>query len=177
MPPSKCEDCALKRPVFGLPAEGKARWCAGCARGHGGAQNLKSRRCEGCKLKVPNFGLPAEGKARWCGGCACGHDGAINVRTKRPPLVKKRPRASTAAAPSPSRKGGRGLTAVEPLPSMDDGAGQRQWRAGMASDFVHPNAHGHARSLEADGLQLLVNGARDLATMLTRPGVPHAGAA
>ena len=78
--PSKCEDCALKVPRFGLPAEGTKRcsWCGGCARGHGGAQDLTRRRCEDCALTVPNFGLPAEGKVRWCGGCARSHDGAIS---------------------------------------------------------------------------------------------------
>ena len=30
----KCEGCGLKQPNFGLPAEGKKRWCAGCAKGH-----------------------------------------------------------------------------------------------------------------------------------------------
>jgi hypothetical protein len=23
----KCEDCQIKQPTFGLPAEGKSRWC------------------------------------------------------------------------------------------------------------------------------------------------------
>ena len=30
----KCEDCALKVPSFGLPAEGRTRWCGGCAKAH-----------------------------------------------------------------------------------------------------------------------------------------------
>ena len=34
--PRLCEDCGLKKPNFGLPAEGKKRWCAGCAKGHAG---------------------------------------------------------------------------------------------------------------------------------------------
>jgi hypothetical protein len=33
----KCEDCELKAPRFGLPSEGKKRWCAGCAKAHVGA--------------------------------------------------------------------------------------------------------------------------------------------
>ena len=40
----KLKDCPLKVPVFGLPAEGTARRCSGCARGHDGAQNLVSKR-------------------------------------------------------------------------------------------------------------------------------------
>ena len=68
-----CDDCQLKQPSFGLPAEGKARWCSGCAKGHAGAEDVltsHSKKCEGCQLKRSNFGLPAEGKARWCSGCA-----------------------------------------------------------------------------------------------------------
>ena len=32
-----CEGCGLKHPSYGLPAERKARWCSGCAKGHAGA--------------------------------------------------------------------------------------------------------------------------------------------
>ena len=53
----KCEDRALKQPIVGLPAEGRARWC-GCAKAHAGAQNLAIRKCEDCALKWPSFGLP-----------------------------------------------------------------------------------------------------------------------
>jgi hypothetical protein len=37
-----CEDCQLKRPTFGLPAEGKVRWCFGCATAHTGAADVSS---------------------------------------------------------------------------------------------------------------------------------------
>ena len=75
----KCEDCGLKQPTFGLPAEGgRKRWCGGCAKGHAGAAAVGRTMCEGCGLKQPNFGLPAEGgRKRWCGGCAKGHAGAV----------------------------------------------------------------------------------------------------
>ena len=66
----KCEGCQLKVPSFGLPAEGKARWCSGCAKAHVGAADIMNKKCEGCQLKAPHFGLPAEGKAWWSGGCA-----------------------------------------------------------------------------------------------------------
>jgi hypothetical protein len=53
----KCESCQLKRPNFGLPAEGKARWCSGCAKEHAGAVDISHKKCEGCGLKQPHFGL------------------------------------------------------------------------------------------------------------------------
>ena len=156
-----------------------------------------SKRCEDCALKRPNFGLPAEGKRRWCAGCARGHTGAINVRTKRTPALK-RPRASAAAAPSPSRRPvkrergaacqldhARAATLRIDLAGAlrDDGTAITPERAlaparPVSAPTPAPSQHDVARSVEADGLQLLItNGARDLATMLTRPGVPHAGAA
>jgi hypothetical protein len=74
----KCEGCGLKQPNFGLPAEGKKRrWCAGCAKGHAGAVDVRNNKCEDCELKQPSLGLPADGKARWCSGCAKGHAGAV----------------------------------------------------------------------------------------------------
>ena len=80
----KCEDCQLKRPSFGLLAEGKSRWCAGCAKGHAGAVDLANKKCEGCQLKRSSFGLLAEGKKRrWCAGCAKGHAGAVDLVNKK----------------------------------------------------------------------------------------------
>ena len=78
----KCEGCQLKHPSFGLPAEGKKRWCGGCAKGHAAAVNV-GKNCEDCQLKQPSFGLPGEGKKRWCGGCAKGHAGAVDVSSKK----------------------------------------------------------------------------------------------
>jgi hypothetical protein len=53
-----CEDCVPKAPTFGLVAEGKKRWCAGCANRHAGAvllqkQRAETKRCEGCGLEQP----------------------------------------------------------------------------------------------------------------------------
>jgi hypothetical protein len=79
----KCEGCGLKQPAYGLPAEGKRRWCAGCAKAHAGAVDVKSKKCEGCGLKQPVFGLPAEGKRRWCAGCAKAHAGAVDAKSKK----------------------------------------------------------------------------------------------
>ena len=42
----KCEGCGLKVPHFGLPAEGRARWCSGCAKGHAGAVDDVQRRTQ-----------------------------------------------------------------------------------------------------------------------------------
>ena len=80
----KCEDCQLKLPSFGLPAEGTGRWrwCGGCAKGHAGAVDISHKKCEDCGLKQPHFGLPAEGKTRWCCGCAKAHKGAENIKDK-----------------------------------------------------------------------------------------------
>ena len=80
----RCEDCEVKEPRFGLPAEGKARrWCGGCAKGHAGAVDFKNKECEGCLVKQARFGLPAEGKKRWCAGCAKGHVGAVDFKNKK----------------------------------------------------------------------------------------------
>ena len=59
-PHRKCEGCELKLPSFGLPAEHKRRWCAGCARAHAGAVDLYSKKCEGCRVKHAAYGLPSE---------------------------------------------------------------------------------------------------------------------
>eukprot|EP01051_Picozoa_sp_SAG22_P011172 SAG22_NODE_1055_length_5789_cov_3.943234_2_plen_72_part_00 len=55
MPPPPCEDCGDKQPSYGLPAEGKRRWCGGCGKQKEGAVSLKKRKkCEDCgELHVP----------------------------------------------------------------------------------------------------------------------------
>ena len=65
----KCEDCAQKRPAFGLPAEGKTRWCGSCAKAHAGAVDISSRKCEDCQEKRASIGLRTEARGRWCSGC------------------------------------------------------------------------------------------------------------
>eukprot|EP01047_Picozoa_sp_COSAG01_P030806 COSAG01_NODE_2160_length_8268_cov_230.522830_6_plen_311_part_00 len=67
-----CEDCEAKSANYGLPAQGKRRWCARCARTNhpGSCRVTKHRKCEHCGLKVPTLGLPIEGKVRWCSSCA-----------------------------------------------------------------------------------------------------------
>ena len=34
------QDCTSKAPHFGLPSEGRKRWCSSCARQHYGAVNV-----------------------------------------------------------------------------------------------------------------------------------------
>jgi hypothetical protein len=63
----KCEDCQLKAPSFGLPAEGKARWCGGCAKAHTGAVDVvieRKRWCDGVCMQCAN---PAIKKRHTCG--------------------------------------------------------------------------------------------------------------
>ena len=79
----KCDGCQLKLPRFGLLAEGKKRWCGGCAKGRKGAVDINHKKCEDCQLTKPSFGLPAEGRARWCSGCVKGHTGAVNVNGRQ----------------------------------------------------------------------------------------------
>ena len=94
-----CEDCALKQPSFGLPAEGRRRWCGGCAKAHAGTRDIASRRCEDCALKKPSFGLPAEGRTRWCAGCAKAHAGAQSLSKRR-----RSPGALAAAQANPPKR-------------------------------------------------------------------------
>jgi hypothetical protein len=78
----KCEDCRLTIPNFGVPAEGKARWCSGCAKAHTGAVDIRHPKCESCGLKEARLGLPSEPKKRrWCGDCA---QAARKAATKKP---------------------------------------------------------------------------------------------
>eukprot|EP01051_Picozoa_sp_SAG22_P008208 SAG22_NODE_612_length_8579_cov_3.684906_6_plen_47_part_00 len=39
-----CEGCDAKQPSYGLPAEGKKRWCAKCAKHHPGAVDVKNNK-------------------------------------------------------------------------------------------------------------------------------------
>ena len=93
------ESCQLKQPNFGLPAEGKSRWCAACAKGHAGAVNLNhtknAKKCEGCGLKSPSISLPAEGKKRrWCTDCAPKAAKPVRWRKKAEGSAQKKPKAS-----------------------------------------------------------------------------------
>ena len=57
----------------------KRRWCAACAKPHGGVSVQK--KCEDCKQTRPSWGMPDERKTRWCAGCGKKVDGAIFLRT------------------------------------------------------------------------------------------------
>ena len=83
-------------PSFGLPAEGRRRWCGGCAKTHAGARDITSRLCEDCALRRPSLKLPSDKRARWCGGCAKAHAGAQNLNPRRqgPPRRRKKTAAT-----------------------------------------------------------------------------------
>jgi hypothetical protein len=71
----KCDGCGDKVLSFGLPTEGKTRWCGGCVK-----------KCGGCQLKLPSFWTAGGGekvKARWCGGCVKARAGAVTVGRKK----------------------------------------------------------------------------------------------
>jgi hypothetical protein len=90
-----CEGCQVKYPRFGLPAEGKVRWCSGCAKGHAGVVNVKGKKCEGCQVKYPRFGLPDGGKKRrWCGDCAPQAARAGGRRTQAGGTAQEEPKAT-----------------------------------------------------------------------------------
>ena len=77
-----CEDCG-RRAGYGLPDEGRRRWCAGCAAAHGAVSLQKRKMCEGCGLKQANFGLPADGRRRWCARCAPAHDDGRSKKRRK----------------------------------------------------------------------------------------------
>jgi hypothetical protein len=47
---TKCEDCFVKRPNFGILPDKKRRWCGPCAKAHPGSSDVSSKKCEDCGL-------------------------------------------------------------------------------------------------------------------------------
>eukprot|EP01050_Picozoa_sp_SAG11_P036998 SAG11_NODE_14366_length_614_cov_2.487379_1_plen_66_part_00 len=45
-----CEECGSKLATYGLAAEKRRRWCAGCGKAHG-AVDVASKMCEECGSK------------------------------------------------------------------------------------------------------------------------------
>ena len=82
-----CEDCGLKQPSYGLPSDGKKRWCAGCGKGHKGAQYMqKQKMCEDCGLNQPSYGQPSKCTKctkRWCAVCSKQHAGAYLLNKRK----------------------------------------------------------------------------------------------
>ena len=66
-----CEDCGLKTPSYGLPAERQKRWCAGCAavEGSGAVTCIRCARAAASGTR-PNLaaGQAAEAVVRWLRG-------------------------------------------------------------------------------------------------------------
>ena len=80
---AKCEVCNEKNANFGLLAENRKRWCAGCGRPRGAVSlrvekpknpklcEDKSKLCEDCQEKPATFvDKPGQKKRRWCHGCS-----------------------------------------------------------------------------------------------------------
>ena len=61
------EPGCMTHPAYGLPEEGKRRWCGKPGHGPAEKENVVNKRCEeeGCKT-FANYVLPGEGKKRWC---------------------------------------------------------------------------------------------------------------
>ena len=87
--PKMCEGCGLKWSSYGLPAEGRMRWCSGCAavEGSGAVSLQQNKMCEGCGFKVPSYGLLVDGRMRWCSGCAAA-DGRGAVYLGKPKMCE-----------------------------------------------------------------------------------------
>jgi hypothetical protein len=65
------------QPKFGLPPDGKARWCGPCHKEHAPtAVNVAHKKCEDCNEKMAGFTLPGSKTPRWCAQCSDKHPGA-----------------------------------------------------------------------------------------------------
>ena len=59
MPANPCADCGDKCANYGLPSDGKRKWCSGCSkRLHTGAELIGGCKCEDCRARTASFGLP-----------------------------------------------------------------------------------------------------------------------
>ena len=77
----KCEDCQLKVPSFGLPAEGKKRWCSGCAKAHAEAVDICNKnRAEGT---TPPPGSSKAAKATRAAKPAKADDAAMTAKADK----------------------------------------------------------------------------------------------
>ena len=96
--PKRCEDCALKVPNFGLPAEGRKRWCGGCAKAHAGVriQGSNKRRHSAGALVTTTQAEPSAPKRR----ALTATHGDVAAReaeeSKAPPLAAKEAAATVA---------------------------------------------------------------------------------
>ena len=63
-----CEGCSETRANYGLPADRKKRWCAGCSKGQEGTVSLLKHSGKGCGETRTSYGLPGRGHValvRW----------------------------------------------------------------------------------------------------------------
>ena len=140
MPRKPCEGCGLKTPHFGLPSEGRQRWCLACSKAHPGTTQLRKLVCEDCKTTAPHFGLSefseASNSRRWCAGCAKNHPEAI--------YLEKKAKCEDCRLKGPSY----GLLGT----SAHGGIGKKRWCASCAAN--HPGSLDLANSLRKRKLVL-----------------------
>ena len=70
-----CEGCGLKHPSYGLPAERRARWCAGCATAEGNGAVLLQQQMK-CAWEGPH-GKGSDVLSPGCRRVALGHQLAL----------------------------------------------------------------------------------------------------
>ena len=73
--PRKCIECKKKQPVFGLPEDKVATYCAKCKSE--GMVDIKNPKCIECKKTRPSFGLPEDKVATYCAKCKS--DNMVNI--------------------------------------------------------------------------------------------------
>ena len=72
-----CEGCGLKRPHYGLPAERRVRWCAGCAAAEGrgggepGSEDVRGLRPQASELRAADRAEGAVVLRLRQGPCGC----------------------------------------------------------------------------------------------------------
>ena len=72
-----CEDCKTKSRAWGLPSEGRKRWCAGCGVNHTGAVRVGGKKCKACHGPKPSWGEAVGAPEIWCSSCGKKNGGVI----------------------------------------------------------------------------------------------------
>ena len=77
--PTKCIVCQNKQPLFGLPTDKTAQYCAICKKE--GMVDLKHPKCIVCQKKIPVFGLPTDKTAQYC--VTCKKEGMVDIKSPK----------------------------------------------------------------------------------------------